>query len=43
VNILDLTFVASNFGMSAPTPADVNGDGSVNILHLTLVASRFRE
>ena len=42
VNILDLTFVAANFGA---TPAadqalnpDVNGDGTVNILDLTLIA-----
>ena len=43
INILDLTLVAANLGM---TPAadqspntDVNGDGTVNILDLTLVAS----
>ena len=37
VNILDLTFVASQFGKTNPK-ADVNGDGTVNILDLTLVA-----
>ena len=45
VNILDLTLVAANFGMT-PTAdqtfnPDVNGDGTVNILDLTLVASHF--
>lgn len=45
VNILDLTFVASQFTETLteeqdPTP-DINGDGSVNILDLTLVASHF--
>lgn len=45
VNILDLVFVASNFGeisteIQHPTP-DINGDGTVNILDLTLVASHF--
>lgn len=37
VNILDLTFVASQFGGTDPK-ADVNGDGTVNILDLILVA-----
>lgn len=45
VNILDLVFVASHFGVtfSADQYAnpDVNGDGTVNILDLTLVASHF--
>ena len=43
INILDLTFVAANFGQTGPTPADVNGDTVVNILDLTLVASHFGE
>ena len=43
INILDLTFVAANFGQRGPTPADVNGDSVVNILDLTLVASHFGE
>ena len=42
INILDLTLIASQFGMT-PTAdqtsnPDVNGDGTVNILDLTLVA-----
>ena len=45
VNILDLTLIATNFGMT-PTAdqtlnPDINGDGTVNILDLTLVASHF--
>ena len=40
VNILDLVFVASQFGASDPK-ADVNADGTVNILDLTLVAQNF--
>ena len=45
VNILDLTFVAANFG-TTPTAdqtlnPDANADGMVNILDLTLVASHF--
>ncbi|RKU28714.1 hypothetical protein C6497_08110 [Candidatus Poribacteria bacterium] len=44
VNILDLTFVASYFGVdNPPSNADVNGDGKVNILDLTLIASHFGE
>ena len=43
INILDLTFVAANFGQTGATPADVNGDNIVNILDLTLVASHFGE
>ena len=43
INILDLTFVASNFGQTGSTAADVNGDSVVNILDLTLVASHFGE
>ena len=41
VNILDLTFVASNFGKIGKNDADVNADGLVNILDLTLVAAAF--
>ena len=45
VNILDLTFIASQFGevikeVQSPTP-DINSDGVVNILDLTLAASHF--
>ncbi len=41
VNILDLTFVAANFGKQGKHAADVNGDNIVNILDLTLVAAAF--
>ena len=41
VNILDLTFVASNFGEQGENIADVNGDETVNILDLVQVASAF--
>ena len=41
VNIIDLTFVASNFGKTGQNDADVNGDGIVNIVDLTLVAGAF--
>ena len=33
--------VASNFGKKGPNAADINGDGVVNILDLTLVAAKF--
>jgi hypothetical protein len=33
--------VASNFGKSGQNDADVNGDGVVNIVDLTLVAGAF--
>ena len=40
VNILDLTLVASNFGVRSPaTPrVDINKDGTVNILDMVLIA-----
>ena len=41
VNIIDLTWVASNFGKTGPNAADVNNDGVVNIIDLTLVAAAF--
>ena len=35
INILDLTFVTQNFGITLAHPeADLNGDGQVNILDL---------
>lgn len=45
INILDLTFIASEFGrmlmeVQSPNP-DINSDGVVNILDLTLAASHF--
>ena len=44
VNILDLVFVASQFGSAeANLAADINSDGSVNILDLVLVAGMFGE
>ena len=43
VNILDLVFVAQQFGKDVPadSPADVTGDGVVNILDLVRVAQNF--
>ena len=43
VNILDLVFVAQQFGKDVPadSPADVTGDGVVNILDLVRVAQAF--
>lgn len=45
VNILDLTFVASQFGEipteEQPPNPDINRDGVINILDLTLVAGHF--
>lgn len=40
INILDLTFASQHFGTLNPSNrrADVNKDGIVNILDLTLVA-----
>ena len=38
VNIQDLVLVASNFGKMGQNAADVNNDGVVNIVDLTLVA-----
>lgn len=45
INILDLTTVANNFGITPITNplADVNADGTVNILDLVLVAKYFGE
>lgn len=47
VNILDLVFVASQFGQDISTDQfpnpDVNQDGSVNILDLTQIAGHFGE
>ncbi len=44
VNILDLTLVGQNFGISslAHLQADVDGDGVVNVLDLILVANMFQ-
>ena len=39
VNILDLVFVASQFGTTGITAADLNGDNTVNIQDLVLVAN----
>ena len=39
VDILDLTFIAANFGKTGKQQADVNGDGVVNIVDLALVAA----
>ena len=39
VNILDLVFVASQFGTTGPSVADLNGDNTVNIQDLVLVAN----
>ena len=44
VNILDLVFVAGQFGApvtEANRAADVNGDGAINILDLTRIAQNF--
>ena len=45
INILDLAFVASQFGEIPPEDQhpnpDINRDGDINILDLTLVASHF--
>ena len=38
MNILDLVSVSANFGRTGQTPADVNGDGVVNIIDLVKVA-----
>ena len=45
INILDLTLVGQNFGITpiANPRTDVNGDGNVNILDLVLVAQHFGE
>ncbi len=39
VNILDLAFIAANFGKTGKNAADINRDGVVNIVDLTLVAA----
>ena len=39
INILDLVFVANNFGTAG---GDMNGDGQTNILDLVLVTQQFR-
>ncbi len=39
--LLTLTLVASNFVKTGQNDADVNGDGVVNIVDLTLVAAAF--
>ena len=39
VDILDLTYIASNFGRTGKQKADVNGDGVVNIVDLAIVAA----
>ena len=41
VNILDLVFVASQFGLTDENAADVNGNGIINIQDLILVANAF--
>ena len=44
VDILDLTLVAQNVGVTAAHPeADVNGDGLVNVLDLIVVANMFEK
>ena len=39
MNIQDLVLVASQFGTTGPSPADLNGDNTVNIQDLVLVAN----
>ncbi|RKU28922.1 hypothetical protein C6499_09580 [Candidatus Poribacteria bacterium] len=43
VNVLDLAFIAANFGKTGKNSADVNRDGVVNIVDLTLVAAAIGE
>ena len=38
VNVLDLIFVAANFGKTGKNAADVNDDGVVNVVDMALVA-----
>jgi len=40
IDIGDITYIASRFG-EPDTPADINGDGVVNILDLTMAAANF--
>ena len=40
INILDLSYIAINFGLTT-FQADINGDGTVNILDLTLAGANF--
>ena len=42
VNVLDLTLVGQNFGVTFDRPqTDVDGDGQVNVLDLIIVANMF--
>lgn len=43
VNIIDLIFVARNFGKTGSLRANVNGDGTVNVLDLVRVAQHLDE
>ena len=43
INVLDLAFIAANFGKTGKNSADVNRDGVVNIVDLTLVAAAIGE
>lgn len=40
IDILDVSYIGANFGTATAT-ADVNGDGTVNILDLTVAAANF--
>ena len=43
INVLDLAFIAANFGKTGKNSADVNRDGVVNIVDLTLAAAAIGE
>ena len=43
VNVLDLAFIAANFGKTGKNSADVNRNGVVNIVDLALVAAAIGE